>query len=110
MRITPEKFIENNLGNRFCKLILDEEGMVLYAIPSHLGAIMKENNITIEEVNSALEDGESPLLWIIRKTGYVCVYDSFYMAPHKMNEKQTRAIELLIENNLTTKVKIKAKK
>lgn len=91
--IDIDTFIKNYEDIRYCEAIINEEGLIEYARPSHDTAIMLAYDFKNEdEYNLACYN-------LVEYTGYIKVYYGYLCTPSCINSKQYNSIIKLIESD-----------
>lgn len=67
----------------YLEAVISPDGIVEYAMPSHLEKLIsiycKEYQVSRDELYDAIPITESPGLWLCEHTGYIAVWDNFYI-------------------------------
>lgn len=89
----------------YLEVVIDENGKVMYAVPSHQEKIIalacEKLNATREELNSMCpqEYCFDFMTWLCKISGACAVWEKFIQAD-KMNEQQIKALQMLKDNGL----------
>ena len=101
-----DEFIRQHNYICYCEAIIHPNGEIEYAIPSHT---MKMEEITLsltgmthEELNNAIPIYDSPLQWMINRTGCIALWYDGAIIPENTNitDKQREVIKLLYKNKI----------
>ena len=96
----------------YMEAIIDSDGVVYYAIPSHerklMEIVLKQNpemcmkDLENEAEKNAYLDGWAE--YLMRKSGCICIYTKGYMTPrnYQMSDAQKQKLGELIKAQLTT--------
>ena len=96
----------------YMEAIIDSDGVVYYAIPSHerklIKLILEQNpGMSIKDIENEAEkiaglDGWAE--YLMRKSGCICIYTNGYTTPqhYQMSDAQKRKLDELIKAHLTT--------
>ena len=93
----------------YCECVIDEDGTILYAIPSHerklMEIVMNRLNLTREELvdKAEQENGQWDWInWLMRNSKCMCVYTCGYAIPTDdfMTDKQKESLQSLINAGL----------
>ena len=87
-----------------CEAIIDPEGMIAYASPSHVEALIKYSDEKRDVIYDKMPIEEMPIKWLVEYTKCVSVWPNFVILPELVTEDQEMTIKKLIENNLVTMI------
>lgn len=96
-------FIKEHTYINYCECLIYPNGLVGYAQPSHIMAMMRYTGKTQEEINEEMPVTAMPLYWLIEKTGCIAVYTDGYLKPSSITKEQEHSLSALVNNNLTSK-------
>ena len=83
----------------YCEVIIDREGKIIIANPSHVEAMLKLTGRTREDVYNEMPVDASPIHWFVDYLGYISVWNSFQLSPKKITFQQYETLEQLEINN-----------
>ena len=91
--------------NHYCEIIIDNDGQVLLARPSHQICLLQyycdKENVKMEDVEEYIPREFSPEHFIVDKYDLISVwYESILSSSKGPNEAQLKSLELLKENKL----------
>ena len=93
--------------NHYCEIIIDNDGQVLLARPSHQMCLLQyycdKENIKMEDIEKYIPREFSPVHFIVDKYDLISVwYASILSSSKGPNEAQLKSLELLRKNKLIT--------
>lgn len=91
-------FIKEHNHIRYCEAIIDKNGLIAYVNPSHQKTLIKETGIPEEEIWNMIPYSANPIEWLINKTGCICVWYNYILAPKEITSAQKRTLKLLIKH------------
>lgn len=98
-KITCDEFIKNHNHINYCEAIIYVDGDITWAVPSHVNALSKIIGLSQEELNSKIPITESPIHWLIEKTGCISIwYDSWIY--YEINEAQRHTLKKLYNSKI----------
>lgn len=100
MKKDVKKFIREHKHINYCEAIIDKNGLVEYAEPSHLMTLCKEYGKSKEEIDKEMSITASPLEWLVEKTGCVAIWWNYCVIPKSLNEVQKEVIKELIKSEI----------
>lgn len=95
-------FIKEHTYINYCECIIDKDGLIEYANPNHIKVLIKYTGKTEDEIYNEMDIFDSPIHWLIQRTGCIAVYTNGYLLPDKVTDKQRFSLEALITNKLTS--------
>lgn len=93
----------------YCECVIDENGTILYAVPSHerklMNIVMEKYNMTLDKLTDKAEheDGQWDWInWLMRNSKCMCVYTCGYAIPDDdfMTDHQHKSLQSLIDSGL----------
>ena len=84
----------------YCEIIIDSDGKIIIANPSHTEMMLKLTGRSREDIYSEMPIMASPIHWFVDYLGYVSVWYDFQIVPKSLNEKQKRTLELLANHKM----------
>lgn len=88
----------------YFECLLSPAGVLTYARPSHQMALVKiyctQENITEEQLWDLMDVWESPIHWIIQRTGYMSLWSDGYIAPKELTKEQKKVFRRLLREKL----------
>lgn len=90
----------------YCEVLIDRDGSVILAIPSHTEAIInyiaKKEEKTNKEIKNAISGVCLPLEWCVDKYGIIAVWHNGYIYPtyKKITKRQSKTLKLLRKHKL----------
>lgn len=85
----------------YCEIIINKEGLIADAHPSHTEFLRRYAGLTEKEVLDLDEDNNSsPLDILLKHTGCVAVWYEGYNYKGYLSKEQKEALRVLIENNI----------
>lgn len=94
-------FIKEHHYINYCEAVIDKEGMVEYAIPNHLGVLIRATGETVDDIYDKMPLIASPIHWLVEYTGYVSIWSNGCILPKNITEKQEYSLKQLVLNELT---------
>ena len=83
----------------YCEIIIDKEGKIIIAEPSHIEAMLKLTGENREDIYEKMPITASPIHWFVKYLGYVSVWNNFQLVPETLTLAQYQTLELLNNNN-----------
>ena len=102
-KYAAEDFIANHNEICYCEAIINPEGLIGNIWISHTKSLIGEMGLTEDEVYEAMPISESPIHWLIRKTGCVAVWYNFALVPSTLTKKQIATIKKLKNSEVVSK-------
>ncbi|MGL5459666.1 MAG: hypothetical protein ACRDBY_08625 [Cetobacterium sp.] len=100
-----DEFIKEHNHIRYCEAIIDEDGLIEYAVPSHVMLLERYTGIDRDTLYFRIMPmTELPIKWLVNYTKCVSVWYGYFVAPScGMNEKQQEVLNKLIEADIVSK-------
>lgn len=97
-----KNFIETYKHINYCEIIIKPNGEILEAIPSHIECLIKILGLPREAVQELIPISDSPISWLVRKTGCVSVWYHAQELPYETisDEQQYVLAELSAHNKI----------
>lgn len=83
----------------YCEIIIDKEGKIIIANPSHIEAMLKLTERTRDDIYNEMPITASPIHWFVKYLSYVSVWNNFQLVPKSLTYAQHETLELLENNN-----------
>lgn len=99
-RLTFEEFNKEYKSKwiNYCEIIIDKEGMIIIANPSHTEAMLRLTGETRDIIYKKMPIYASPIHWFVKYLEYVSVWNKFQLIPETINIFQMKTLELLEYN------------
>lgn len=94
-------FLAKHTYINYCEAIVNKEGKVSYARPSHTMALEYLTKKSRNELDRMIPIYSSPLHWLIEFTGCAAIWNDFSLMPSNPTKEQLDTINILIEFSLT---------
>lgn len=91
---------EVKLQYGFCEAIINKDGTVNFALPSHQDYLIYHSGISRDLIFKLMPVTESPLHWLTSLTGMVAVWGFGALVPNDMTEAQGKSLKNLIDNRI----------
>lgn len=78
-----------------CECIINPDGTILEAQPSHIRMLEEQSGMESGAFNSMMEKEMEPLFWLVEYTGCISVWKTRALAPVHITEQQEAALEVL---------------
>lgn len=103
--LDADTFIKKHHHINYCEVIINREGLICYVRPSHTETMIRLMGKTQEEIDKEMPIYETPINWLVDKSGFIAVWYEGYVTPKHVNIKQRIALNKLInakviKNNL----------
>lgn len=95
LKIPVDIFIETYSHINYCEILIDKEGYIFEARPSHTMALLREAEMTLED-QDYIPIERSPLEWLLEKTECVAIWYEFFKTV-AINEIQLKVIRKLMD-------------
>ena len=97
-----DDFIKNHNHINYCEAIIYRDGTIAYCRPSHIETLIRETGLTHSEIYNSIPIFENVLLWLLNKTGCICVWYGDYITPEnrKLTLAQHITLKKLSESNI----------
>lgn len=79
----------------YCEIIIDKDGKIIIAEPSHTEAMLKLTGETRENIYNKMPIIASPIHWFVKYLKYISVWYNFQLIPEKLTLAQYETLELL---------------
>lgn len=86
-----------------CEAIINPKGEVAFATYGHVEAMIEFSNESKESIYNKMDILEIPVLWLVNYTSCISVWEQGILCPKIITKEQQDALNILIENNLTTR-------
>lgn len=100
MKTSVIDFIANHHHIRYCEAVIDKNGLIEYAVPSHLFKLVAVSGKTYDEINEMMPLDASPIHWMVNYTGYISVWTKGYINPASPTLEQFKTLVALVEADL----------
>lgn len=102
-KVPVDEFIENHNYTDYCEAIIHTNGLIEYARPSHVYALIRVTNRSEEDIYEEMPVWESPIHWLVKYTGCISIWSDFCILPDSCTNEQIVALGKLIASGLTKK-------
>lgn len=82
----------------YCEIIIDKDGKIIIANPSHTEAMLKLTGETKEIIYNKMPIYASPIHWFVKYLNYVSVWFNFQLIPENLTFAQYETLNLLEQN------------
>ena len=83
----------------YCEIIIDKEGKIIIANPSHVEAMLKLTKRTREDIYNEMPITASPIHWFVKYLEYVSGWNKFQLVPKSLTLAQYETLQLLENYN-----------
>ena len=106
--MTIEEFLkeENVKYYNYCEAIIYKNGLISFAIPSHVLALIKVTGLDEETIyygEGYMSLTDSPIHWLTNFTGCIPVWNNGYILPNNPTDEQLKTLEILINKKIIKK-------
>lgn len=99
-----DTFIKKHTHICYCEAIVNREGLICYVKPNHIQTIIRLLGKTEEEIYKEMPVSETPIEWLVNRSGFIAVWYEGCIMPKDVSEAQKNTLDKLISNNIIKKV------
>lgn len=99
--VEAKEYIKRHKHINYCEIIINKEGLIAEAHPSHTEFLRMYAGLSQEELMDLCEKYDDiPINTLLEHTGCVAVWYNHYMFEGKLSDKQKEALDILIKSDI----------
>ena len=96
-----DRFITEHTRINYCEAIIHKDGMIEYAMPSHVECLLRITGEDRDVINKKMPLSASPIIWLTEYTGCIAIWVDGFIWPKEVADVQLVSLRKLFKAGLT---------